>query len=123
MNIVPIVDFITGLCGNTFDTIIKVLEHHPNSLISFSGPSRYAPRCNKRFIVPQCKTNRFRNNFIIRSCTDNIFTWIFSIFSHTLFLFTFLYIFLYTFLYIFIFTVLSFFKIRNSALGLQSIDD
>ena len=80
VNIVPIVDFITGLCGNTFDTIIKVLEHHPNSLISFSGPSRYAPRCKKRFIVPKCKTNRFRNNFIISSCIDNIFTWIFSLF-------------------------------------------
>ena len=29
----------------------------------------YALRCNRRFIVPKCKTDRFRNSFIIRSCT------------------------------------------------------
>ena len=42
VNIVPIVDFITGLCSNTFDTIIKDPEHRLNRLIQFSGPSRYA---------------------------------------------------------------------------------
>ena len=74
VNIVPVVDFITGLSSDTFDTIIKVPEHPLNSLIPCSGPSRYALRCNKRFIVPKCKRNRFRNSFIIRSCTDNICT-------------------------------------------------
>ena len=38
INIVPIVDFITGLCTNTFDTIIKDPEHRLNSLIPFIGP-------------------------------------------------------------------------------------
>ena len=123
VNIVPIVDFIAGLCGNTFDTIIKVLELHPNSLISFSGPSRYAPRCKKHFIVPKCKTDRFWNNFIIRSCIDNIFTWSFSLFFIYLFLYTFYIPFCILFLYTFILTVLSFFKIHNSAFGLQSVDD
>ena len=33
VNIVPIVDFITGLCSNTFDTIIKDPEHRLNRLI------------------------------------------------------------------------------------------
>ena len=28
VNIVPIVDFISGLCSNTFDTIIKDPEHY-----------------------------------------------------------------------------------------------
>ena len=65
VNIVPIVDFITGLCSNTFDTIIKDPEHCLNRLIQFSGPSRYALRCNRRFIVPKCKTDRFGNSFII----------------------------------------------------------
>ena len=74
VNIVPIADFITGLCSNTFDTIIKDPEHRLNRLIQFSGPSRYALRCNRRFIVPKCKTDRFRNSFIIRSCIDNIYT-------------------------------------------------
>ena len=46
VNIVPTVDFITGLCSNTFDTIVKDPEHRLNSLIPFSGPSRYALRCN-----------------------------------------------------------------------------
>ena len=45
VNIVSIVDF---------DTIIKDPEHHLNRLIQFSGPSRYALRCNRRFIVPKC---------------------------------------------------------------------
>ena len=45
VNIVPIVDFIAGLCSNTFNTIIKVPEHCLKRLIQFSGPSRYALRC------------------------------------------------------------------------------
>ena len=80
VKIVPVVDFITGLCGYAFDTIIKVPGHRLNSLIPFSGPSRYVQRCNKHFIVPKCKTYRFRNNFTIRSCINNIYTWIFSLF-------------------------------------------
>ena len=47
-------------------------------LIQFSGPSRYALRCNRCFIVPKCKTDHFRNSFIVRSCIDNIYTQIFS---------------------------------------------
>ena len=74
VNIVPIVDFITGLCSNTFDTIIKDPEHRLNRLIQFSAPSRYALR---RFIVPKCKTDRFGNSFIIRSCIDNIYIYIY----------------------------------------------
>ena len=74
MNIVHTVDFITGLCSNTFDTIIKDPEHHLNSLIPFRGPSRYALRCNRRFIVPKCKKDRLRNSLIIRSCIDDMYT-------------------------------------------------
>ena len=73
VNIVPIVDFITGLCTNTFDTITKDPEHHLNSLIPFSGPSCYTPRCNRHFTVPKCKTDRF----ITRSCIDNIYIYIY----------------------------------------------
>ena len=65
MNIVHTVDFITGLCSNTFDAIIKDPEHRLNSLIPFRGPSRYALRSNRRFIVPKCKKDRFRNSFNI----------------------------------------------------------
>ena len=38
VKIVPVVDFITGLCGYAFDTIIMVPGHRLNSLIPFSGP-------------------------------------------------------------------------------------
>ena len=62
VNIVSIVDFITGLCSNTFDTIIKDPEHRLNRLIQFSGPSPYALRCNRCFIVPKCKTDRLRSS-------------------------------------------------------------
>lgn len=72
VNIVPIVDFITGLCTNTFDTIIKDPEHRLNGLIPFSGPSRYTLRFNRSFTAPKCKTDRFINSFIIRFCVDNI---------------------------------------------------
>ena len=58
VNIVPIVDFITGLCKNTFNTIVKDPEHRPNSLIPFSGPSRYALRCNRRFVLPKCNARQ-----------------------------------------------------------------
>ena len=47
VNSVPTVDFITGLCSNTFDTIVKDSEHSLNSLIPFSGPSRYALKLSK----------------------------------------------------------------------------
>ena len=73
VNIVPIVDSITGQSSNTFDTITKDPKHRLNNLIPFIGPSRYALRCNRRFIVPKCKTDRFSNSLIIRSCIDNIY--------------------------------------------------
>ena len=74
VNIVPIVDFIKGLCSNTFDTIIKDPEHRLNRLIQFSGPAGYALRCSKRLIVPKCKADRFRNIFIISYGIDNLYT-------------------------------------------------
>ena len=72
VNMVPIADFIMGLCTDAFDTIIKDPKHRLNSLIPFTGPSRFTLRSNKRFTVRKCKTDRFRNTFIIRSCIDNI---------------------------------------------------
>ena len=96
VNIVPIVDFITGLCSNTFDTIIKDPEHRLKRLIQFSGPLRYALRCNRRFIVPKCKTDRFRNGFMIRSCIDNIYAQMFSPFLIFFILLYLLYLVLYT---------------------------
>ena len=74
VNIVPIVDFIKGLCSNTFDTIINDPEHRLNRLIQFSGPAGYALRCNRHFIVPKCKTDGLRNSFIIRSGIDKLYT-------------------------------------------------
>ena len=38
MNILPVVDFITGLCSIAFDTIIKNPEHRLNSLINNYSP-------------------------------------------------------------------------------------
>ena len=49
VNIVPIVDFITRLCSNTFGTIIKDPEHRLNRLIQgATGASSYL---NARQIV------------------------------------------------------------------------
>ena len=41
VNLVPIVDFITGLCSNTF-IILKDPEHRLSSLIPSGGPSSCA---------------------------------------------------------------------------------
>ena len=50
VNIVPIEDFITGLCRNAFDTIIKDPEHRLNRLIQFSGPSRQQQQQHKLYL-------------------------------------------------------------------------
>ena len=47
VNIVPIVDFVTGLCTNTFDAIIKDPGHCLNTLILLSELSQYTLRCNR----------------------------------------------------------------------------
>ena len=61
VNRVPIVDFIKGLCSNTFDIILKDPEHRLSRLIPSGGPSSCALRRNMPLIVPKCKTDRFRN--------------------------------------------------------------
>jgi hypothetical protein len=67
MDIVPIGDYISSICSNTFESIVKDPDHRLLSLVPFSGPSSYALRCNRRFAPPKFKTDRFKNSFIIRS--------------------------------------------------------
>jgi hypothetical protein len=73
MDIVPIGDYISSICSNTFESIVKDPDHRLHSLVPFSGPSSYALRCNRRFVPPKFKTDRFKNSFIIRSCLNNIY--------------------------------------------------
>lgn len=67
--------------GQPYQEVIELVNIVPN--IDYRGPSRYALRRNKRFIVPKCKTfYHFRNIFIIRFC---IYTRRFLIFFYILF--------------------------------------
>ena len=67
--------------GQPYQEAIELVNIVPD--IDYCGPSRYALRRNKRFIVPKCKTfYRFRNIFIIRFC---IYTRRFLIFFYILF--------------------------------------
>ena len=69
-NILPINEYITTICSNTFESIVNDPAHCLHSLIPFSGPSRYTLRRKRMFDVPKCKTERFKNSFIVRSCIN-----------------------------------------------------
>ena len=73
LNIVLITDFNTAICNETFDSIVRDPEHHLHSLLPFCGPSLYALKHNRHFVIPTHKTKHLENNFIIRSCSNNAY--------------------------------------------------
>ena len=62
-NIVSINDYIAGLCNKTFTSIVNDETHRLHSMLEFREPSRYELRHKRRFVVPKCKTERFKNSF------------------------------------------------------------
>lgn len=72
-NIMSINDYIASLCKKTFLSIANDPAHRLHNMLQSSGPSCYNLRCKRRFAIPKCKTERFKNSFLVRSCIDNEF--------------------------------------------------
>ena len=72
-NIMFINDYIANLCKKTFLSIANDPAHRLPNMLQSSGPSCYNLRCKRRFAIPKCKTERFKNSFLVRSCIDNEF--------------------------------------------------
>ena len=72
-NIMSINDYIASLCKKTFLSIANDPAHRLHNTLQSSGPSCYNLRCKRRFAIPKCKTERFKNSFLVRSCIDNKF--------------------------------------------------
>ena len=58
-------------CKKTFLSIANDPAHRLHNMLQSSGPSCYNLRCKRRFAIPKCKTERFKNSFLVRSCFDN----------------------------------------------------
>ena len=72
-NIMSINDYIASLCKKTFLSIANDPAHRLHNMLQSSGPSCYNLWCKRRFAIPKCKTERFKNSFLVRSCIDNEF--------------------------------------------------
>ena len=72
-NIMSINDYIASFCKKTFLSIANDPAHRLHNMLQSSGPSCYNLRCKRRFAIPKCKTERFKNSFLVRSCIDNEF--------------------------------------------------
>ena len=72
-NIMSINDYIASLCKKTFLSIANDPAHRLHNMLQSSGPSCYNLQCKRRFVIPKCKTERFKNSFLVRSCIDNEF--------------------------------------------------
>ena len=71
LHIDSILDYIANLCKKTFSSIANDPAHRLHSMLPFSGPSRYNFRLKRRFVIPKCRTERFKNSFLVRSCINN----------------------------------------------------
>ena len=60
LNIVSINDYIASLCNTTFTSILNDSTHRLHSMLQFVGASHYELHHKKRFVVPKCKTERFK---------------------------------------------------------------
>ena len=63
LHIDSILDYIANLCKKTFSSIANDPAHRLYSMLPFSGPSRYNLRLKRRFVIPNCRTERLKNSF------------------------------------------------------------
>ena len=64
-NIMSINDYIANFCKKTFLSIANDPAHRLPNMLQSSGPSCYNLRCKRRFAIPKCKTERFKNSILI----------------------------------------------------------
>ena len=60
-------DYIASLYKKTFLSIANDPAHRLHNMLQSSGPSCYNLRCKRRFAIPKCNTERFKNSFLVRS--------------------------------------------------------
>ena len=60
-NIMSINDYIASLFKKTFLSIANDPAHRLHNMLQSSGPSCYNLWCKRRFTIPKCKTERFKN--------------------------------------------------------------
>ena len=63
-NIMSINYYMASLCKKTFLSIANGLAHRLHNMLQSSGPSCYNLRCKRRFAIPKCKTERFKNSLL-----------------------------------------------------------
>ena len=66
-----IVDYCEYVCHKTFNSIVNDSENKLFKLLPTLNNISYDLRKNKRFIIPEWKTNRCRNSFIMANCIKN----------------------------------------------------
>ena len=62
-SIMSINDYIASLCKKTFLSIANDPANRLHNMLQSSGPKCYNLRCKRRFAIPKCKTERFKNSF------------------------------------------------------------
>ena len=60
-------DYITSLCKKTFTSIANDPAHRLHSMLPSPGPLRYNLRRKRRFVIPKCKIERFKNSFLVKN--------------------------------------------------------
>ena len=70
-NIPTIIDYCEHVCHKTFNSIVNDSENKLFKLLPTLNNVSYDLRKNKRFTIPEWRTNRCRNSFIMANCIKN----------------------------------------------------
>ena len=70
-NIPTIIAYSELVCDKVFYSIVNDSENKLFKLLPASNNVPYDLRENRHFIIPEWKTNRYRNTFIMSNCIKN----------------------------------------------------
>ena len=62
-----ILDYIANLCKKTFSSIANDPAPRSYSMLPFSGPSSYNLRLKRRFLIPKCRTELFKDSLFSKN--------------------------------------------------------
>ena len=68
MSLPTVAEHHQNICVRTFKSIMSDSNHKLRKLLPPLYKSNYNLRHARTFILPHCKTNRFKNSFFIASC-------------------------------------------------------
>ena len=66
-----IISYSESMCHKVFNSIVSDKDNKLLKLLPATNHVPYDLRENRRFAIPEWKTNRFRNTFIMSSCIMN----------------------------------------------------